>query len=363
MAITESPEQLLKRKQQERALLDYPFTAPAADGSALELVPGVFWVRMPMPMALDHINVYLLDDGDGWYLVDTGLNTGKSREIWQLLAQRYFNGRPVKGVICTHFHYDHAGLAGWLMEHFQAPLYMTYGEYYTLRAMASSHGTMGNEGQQRFYRGCGIPAEQMAQMFQACQKDPFMADYPPSFNRLRQGDSLTIGGRRWQILIGEGHSPEHACLYCAADELLIAGDQLLPEISSNVLVSDVEPGADPLSLWLASLDRLTGLAPQTLVLPSHGPVFRNLHNRIEQLQEHHRRQLELLRQRARGVSDFSAYDALGWLFDRKLSPIELMLAMGETLAHLNWLLESNQLQAESCAAVVRYSLVDKAEAP
>ncbi|WP_432470411.1 MBL fold metallo-hydrolase [Amphritea sp. HPY] len=361
MALSESAqkpvqEQLQTRKQKERAALDYPFPAPTADGQVVEVAPGVLWARMPMPMSLDHINVYLLDDGDGWFLIDTGLNTEASRDVWQTVAEQSFRGLPVKGLICTHFHYDHAGLARWLMEHFDAPLYMTHGEYYTLRALATSRGDMGSERQKDFYLRSGMSESQIDKMLKACQRDPFMGDYPPDFNRLREGQQLNIGGRNWQILIGEGHSPEHACLYCEQDSLLIAGDQLLPEISSNVLVSDVEPEADPLSLWLASLDKLSQIESDTLVMPSHGPVFKNVHCRVEQLHQHHQRQLDLVMKKARATTGFTAYEALKWMFDRELGAVETMLAQGETHAHLSWLLKQKELVRETGdAGVDRYS--------
>ena len=301
-----------------------------------------------MPMALDHINVYLLEDSDGWFLIDTGLNIEMTREIWLKIAQQHFCNLPVKGIICTHFHYDHASLAPWLMEQFDAPLYMTYGEYFTTRALAGSRDAIGSERQKSFYQRHGMSDDLIDKMLTACRRDPFMSHYPPDFNRIREGDTLEIGGRTWHVLIGEGHSPEHACLYCEEDALLIAGDQLLPEISSNVLVSDVEPESEPLSLWLASLEKLMPLKAETLVMPSHGPVFKNLQARVEQLQAHHVNQLDLLRhlatQNIASVNtDFTGYEALRCMFDRPLSPIEQMLAMGETLAHLAWLCRAGEL--------------------
>lgn len=401
MGATESLREHYARKQRDRQALDYPFSnpeviltkpvqskpaqvkavqtesvqtesvqaGPAKTKTAqskpvhetilpgkqlIEVSQGVFWLRMPMPMALDHINVYLLQDDDGWYLVDTGLNTSHVRAIWQRVGAEVFNDLPVKGIICTHFHYDHASLSSWLMEYFSAPLYMTYGEYFTQRALAASRQDVGSEQQKRFYLRCGMDKKLVDEMLSACRDDPFMGHYPNRFIRIREGDRFQILGREWQVLIGEGHSPEHACLYCEQDALLIAGDQLLPEISSNVLVSDVEPESDPLSNWFSSLDMLSQLKNDTLVLPSHGPVFKNLHARVDQLREHHHYQLDMVRSQASLQSEaykgntnrngFTAYQALNWMFDRKLSPIESMLAQGETLAHLNWMYRQGELE-------------------
>jgi len=339
----ETEAQIKQRKAAEREALEYPFEVPTGVGGVTEVAPGVFWTRIPMPMALDHINVYLLDDGDGWYLVDTGLNTDVSRECWTALAAQQFPGLPLKGVICTHFHYDHAGCASWLMSEFDAPLYMTHGEYFTMRALASTNAVVKEDSQRAFFQRAGMPLERFEKMTGSHRKDPFIPDFPPSFTRLRDGETLSIGGREWQVVIGEGHSPEHACLYAADDRILLAGDQVLPGISSIILVSDVEPEADPLSLWLRSLKRLRELAADTLVLPAHGQVFRGLHARIEQLEAHHERQLQHLMAPLKQGEKFTGYQAMGWLFRRELKSIELMLGLGETLAHLHYLCRRGEL--------------------
>lgn len=347
MSQPETEAEVRQRKAAEKEALDYPFTIPEAPGDVTEVAAGVYWARIPMPMALDHINVYLLDDVDGWYLVDTGLNTDQSRDCWRLLAQKVFPGKALKGVICTHFHYDHAGLASWLMREFDAPLYMTHGEYFTMRALASTNTEVKEDSQRAFFMRAGMPGERFDRMLSSHRRDPFIPDFPPSFVRLREGEALDIGTRSWRVVIGEGHSPEHACLYAAEDQILLAGDQVLPGISSNVLVSDVEPRANNLKLWLNSLDRLQTLAVDTLVLPAHGPVFRGLHTRLDQLHQHHQRQLDLLLTQGYAHKVFTAWEAMSWLFKRELKSIELMLALGETLAHLNYLMSIGKLTCQT----------------
>lgn len=329
---------------QQHGLLEYPMTPPQADGSVVEIADGLLWLRMPMPMALDHINVYLLQDDDGWYILDTGLNTEKTRQLWLIVIAKHCKNKAIKGIICTHFHYDHSGLATWLMQTFNVPLYMTYGEFYMLKTISRSVTTLGDEHQLAFYHATGTPRIEVDAMIDACRKDPFIKHSPPSFTRLRGGDVLTIGQRRWQIVIGAGHSPEHACLYCAEDKILISGDQLLPHISSNILVTEMEPQGQPLKYWLHSLEQLQTLDPNTLVLPAHGPVFRGIYLRTEQLLQHHVEQLDILRKFALQGKAFSAYQAMKLLFNKRvLSPIENMMALGETLAHLNWLEDHGDL--------------------
>ena len=320
-----------------RAVLDYPFDAPATDGSAVEVAPGILWVRMPMPMALDHINIYLLRGIEGWTLIDTGLNTELTRERWEHIAANHLEGLPIVRLVCTHMHYDHAGLASWLCERFDIPLYMTHGEYYMMRALADPMPDPLPQAQVEFYQRAGMPQERVDRMWKAMRKDPFLPPQPHSFTRMRGGDELELGGRIWRVVIGEGHSPEHACLYCEEDEILIAGDQLLPRISSNVLVTGIEPEANPLKLWLESLTRLEQLAPGTLVLPSHERVFRGLHARTQELREHHEYQFVLLRAYLTEHASCTSFEAMLCLFPRLRGPVDDMLALGESIAHLSWL--------------------------
>ena len=323
--------------------LEYPMTPPFTDGSVVNIAEGLLWLRMPMPMALDHINLYLVEDDDGWFIIDTGLNTAKTRELWPLVVERHCNGKPIKGVICTHFHYDHSSLSSWLMQTFNVPLYMTHGEFYILKSMSSGIANLGSEHQLDFYHRTGITRDQVDAIFDSCRSDPFIKYSPPSFIRIRESDLLTIGKRRWKIIIGEGHSPEHACLYCEEDQLLLAGDQLLPQISSNILVSELEPQAQPLTNWLNSLEKLKSLHPKTLVMPAHGPVFRQMHLRVQQLIDHHADTLDSIREFTLQETEFNTYQVMKFMFKRPLSPIETMMALGEALAHLNWLESNNEL--------------------
>lgn len=336
----------VRTDKERNSALDYPLMAPKANGTAVQITEGILWIRMPMPMALDHINLYLLEDDDGWFIIDTGLHTNKTKELWLVVAENHCQIKPIKGLICTHFHYDHSSLAQWLMDTFNIPLFMTYGEFYTLATHSRALDTLGNSHQRQFYQHAGVPLDTVEKIFEACKKDPFMEHRPSKFNRLRHDDVLTIGKRRWRIVIGEGHSPEHACLYCEEDKLLLAGDQLLPHISSNILVSEIEPMGQPLKNWLRSLKQIQSLDANTLVMPAHGPIFTQMHVRAQQLIDHHFDTLATLQDFARHHSQFNAYEAMQHLFNRKLSPIDTLMALGETLAHLNWLEANDDLQCQ-----------------
>ncbi|PVX81218.1 MBL fold metallo-hydrolase [Paraburkholderia unamae] len=344
------------------AQLEYPFEPPASDGSRVEIAPGIAWIRMPMPIPLDHINVYLLRDDDGWIVVDTGLHTDAAKAIWERVAAEQLEGLPIKAVLCTHFHYDHAGLAGWLVERFDVPLYMTFGEYYMMRMTYQPLPQQPGPAQARFLQRAGVPVETGHAMHEALLRDPFMPKEVPAFTRLHDGQVLHIGARRWRVVVGSGHSPEHACLYCEDEAILISGDQLLPGISSNVQVTPAEPEADPLQNWFDSLDRLATLAPHTLVLPSHQRVFRGVHARVQSLRDHHDGQLEQLTAFIARQPGCTTLEAMEALFRNLRSAMDRFLALGETIAHLSWLRFNGRVTRRLDAeGVYRFDLADAAD--
>ncbi len=328
--------------REERGL-SYPHPSPPAPGDAVEITPGILWMRLAMPMALNHINVYAVRDGEGWALVDTGLDLPATRDEWEALLAGPLGGRPVTRVICTHMHPDHIGLAGWLCERFGAPLVMTRLEYVTARMLLADTGRPAPEDGATFYRAAGWDAEQVEGYRTGYgQFGRVVSPMPASFVRMREGDRLSIGGEDWRVVVGEGHSPEHACLWREADGVVLGGDQVLPKISSNVSVWPTEPDADPLGDWLDSLERMKTVFPaDVLILPSHGEPFRGVQARLEGLIRGHSTALKrlerTLREPCRSVDVFSA------LFARPVGDGVRGMATGESLAHLNYLLHRGRV--------------------
>ncbi|MEH6608104.1 MAG: MBL fold metallo-hydrolase [Halioglobus sp.] len=320
--------------------LSYPYGRKInpEPGVPEKIAEGVYWVRFSMPMSLDHINLWLLEDDDGWTVVDTCLNIRSARETWEQLFTGFMANKPVKRVICTHLHPDHVGLAGWLTERFDCELWMSREEFLMCRAMAADTGREAPEVAINFYRAAGYNEEQLERYrkrFGGFGKA--IAQLPDSFRRLVDRETITVGGRYWQVIIGSGHSPEHVALYCPALKLFISGDQVLPRITSNVSVFPTEPHGDPLKEWLSSTARIRDVLPENLlVLPSHEAPFRGLHTRLSQLIETHEGDLDslcdYLEEPRRAVECFSA------LFSRNIEQDSLGLATGETLAHLSCLL-------------------------
>jgi glyoxylase-like metal-dependent hydrolase (beta-lactamase superfamily II) len=323
-----------------KAGLRYPFEGPPARGLTTEVAPGVLWIRMPLPYALNHINLWALDDGDGWALVDTGVRNDETAAVWRELFANAPDRRSLTRVFVTHMHPDHVGMAGWLTRKFGVRLWMTPLEYLSCRAMVSDTGREAPPDAIEFYRRAGWgPAAIETYRARFGNFGKHIHPLPDSFRRLDDGDELLIGGNAWRVIIGSGHSPAHACLYCPALKLLISGDQVLPRISSNVSVYPVEPDADPMSGWLHSLAKIKRAVPDdVLVLPAHNECFRGLHARIDALAAGQRRVLDRLRRSLREPR--RAVDVFGALFARPIAEADVPLlgmATGESLACLNYL--------------------------
>ncbi len=353
----------------EEARLHYPLadTLPPA-GTALELLPGVKWIRMGLPFALNHINLWLLKDSvagadgpiEGWTVVDCCVDHPKSRAAWESIFEHALEGLPIVRVIATHMHPDHLGLAHWLCERWKAPLWISATDYYT--ALAATNGLQAqNAGAlSDFYQSHGVSDPDFHAYLQGRgnQYSALVPALPLQFHRLLDGDKITIGSHTFECIVGYGHAPEHIALHCGALGLLISGDMVLPRISTNVSVFASEPEADPLRLFLASLRRYDTLPETTLVLPSHGKPFTGLAERLKQLHAHHSKQLELTRKACERAPICTA-GLLPILFARTLDTQQMSFAVGEALAHLHCLWHAGEVhRTKGPDGVYRFSLAD-----
>lgn len=347
--------------------LIYPCGEAPEPGTVREVAPGVLWLRMPLPFALNHINLWALADedehGPGWAIVDTGTKTPETLAAWrQLIAPdgplaATPQGARITRVLCTHMHPDHVGMAGWLTRKFQCRLWMTRLEYLTCRTLVADTGREAPVEAIRFYCQTGWSEEALdvyRTRFGGYGK--YMHAMPDGFRRLSEGEVLRIGAHDWRVVVGRGHSPEHACFVSDALGVMISGDQVLPRISSNVSVFPTEPDANPLGEWIESIARLRAtLSDALLVLPAHGEPFRGLHARLDRLAHGHDRGLERLR-RSLAESPKRAIDVFGALFARPIGSTGDLLGMatGESLAHLNCLLAQGEAVVEADAQGVRW---------
>jgi glyoxylase-like metal-dependent hydrolase (beta-lactamase superfamily II) len=334
--------------------VSYEFDFQPEPGETVELLPGLKWLRLPLPFMLGHINVWLLRDGAGWAIVDTGIHTEVTRKTWDKVFATHLNNEPVTRVLVTHLHPDHAGCAGWLCETHDVALHMTREEYLLCRILVSDTDLPAPKEGRRFYQAAGFAEEHMTrymEMFGSFGR--VVAQLPQAYHRLHEAHGVQIGAQTWQVITGHGHSPEHACLYDPLQNVLISGDQILPTISPNVSVYPTEPAANPLAGWFDSLHRMKTLLPDdVLVLPSHGRPFRGVMARLDALIEEHEMGLTKLRQLCRRPQ--RAVDVFPALFKSKITDSNLMMATGEAIAHLNYLLFAGQVDFATDEAGVRW---------
>lgn len=328
----------------------YPWSEPPEGGAPREVAPGVFWVRMTLPFRLDHINLWMLADDSDWTVVDTGYaQDDETRRRWMRIFE---SGRRPSRVLVTHHHADHLGLAGWICGLFEAPLWITRAEWLNGHLRLRSPGAAQRAARDAHYRACGLGDAELAVL---ALRDGALARsiaaVPPAYRRLVDGQEITIGGRSWRVIVGEGHSPEHAALYCEEARVLLSGDQILPTISPHVGVWPDEPEANPLQLFLSSLERFLPLPEDTLVLPAHGLPFRGLHDRVRALLDHHAKRLEQTDDACKEWRTGAEIATL--LFRANLDPHQLALALSESLAHLHRLRAAGRLHAELDGAGVR----------
>jgi glyoxylase-like metal-dependent hydrolase (beta-lactamase superfamily II) len=324
--------------------LDYPFETRPELGETIEVAPGVHWIRMRLPMQLNHINLWLLDDGDGWTIVDTGIRDETTADAWKQLFAGPMAGKTVKRVIVTHLHPDHIGLAGWLVRRFDVDLWMSRTDYLMCRNLVADTGAEAPEEGINFYRAAGF-ADDAIEVYKTRFGGFGRGVYrlPNSYRRIQEGERIAIGDRVWEVVVGRGHAPEHACLWSRDDNLFISGDQILPRISSNVSLFPTEPQANPLQDWLDSCAKLEALLPaETLVLPSHNEPFRGAKLRLKELIDGHENAMEkvldLCAEPQRAIDFFPA------LFRTRITSGNYLMATGESLAHLNCLMARGALK-------------------
>ena len=324
-------------------MITYPHETPPAPGESILVAPGIHWIRMPLPFALNHINLWLLEDsdenGEGWTIVDTGYGIAATHALWDRHFVEVMDRKPVKRIIVTHYHPDHVGCAAWLHEKTGAPVWMTSSEYLSAHAAAEDFAGFDRENSARLFVAHGLakarPDFAQAQIARTGAYKRGVPTVPKQYHRMMENDEISIGSRTWKVITAFGHAPEHATLFSAGDNILISGDQVLPRITTNVGVWGNQPEANPLKQFLDSMRKFDALPSDTLVLPSHDRVFTGLHQRLDALREHHAERLAELE--AAITEPKTAAEILPVLFRRALDEHQLVFAIGEAIAHLHFL--------------------------
>jgi glyoxylase-like metal-dependent hydrolase (beta-lactamase superfamily II) len=322
----------------------FPLPEPPAPGETIEVAPGILWARIPLPFRLNHINVYLIDDGDGWAVLDTGIGNDATRAVWEKLVDGPLAGRPLTRLIVTHFHPDHIGLAGWLCERFGLPLLTSQTSWLGCLNISLSPGALDAKPYRDFYLRHGMDEATTQRV--ATQGHSYLkmvSGLPPTFQRLVAGDTLEIGGRSFEVLSGNGHAPEQLMFHCATDNVFLAADQVLAKITPNISVWAVDPTGDPLGLYIRSLGELKRQIPaDALVLPGHQLPFLGLHTRSDELIAHHEARCAAIAEACR-TKPCSAAELVPVLFHIDLDPHQMSFAFSEVQAHVNYMLRRGEL--------------------
>lgn len=329
------------------AALTFPHAAPPAPGEFIDIAPGIKWIRMPLPFALDHINLWLIeepasadDPRDGWTVVDTGFGVDATRALWQQHFAQTMGGKPLKRIVVTHYHPDHLGNAQWLAEHFATSqgaiiVEMSLTELLAAHSVAEGSGAYQRSNLAAFFRAHGLTEEQIDVTANRGNTYSFgVPTRPPCCNRIMPGDTVEMGGKFWSAIGGYGHTTEHLSFYCEELKVLISGDMLLPKISTNINVWPVTPLADPVTDYVSSLQAFKYCEADTLVLPSHGLPFSGIATRVQALETHHEDRMNEL-YGAVAESPKTAADLIPTLFRRKLDNHQLFFAIAEAVAHVN----------------------------
>ncbi len=341
--------------------LNYPFGDELpAPGASIEVAPGVKWIRMALPFALDHINLWLMrdriDGKDGWTIVDCCIHRDESKAQWEEIFATQLEGLPVLRVLVTHMHPDHLGLGTWLCERWNVRLWISATDYYSARLATQVATGFGGEKAANFFESHGIADADSLEKVRSRGNlyAQMVPSVPSTFHRIRNDQVIDIGGKSWRCIAGYGHSAEHIALHCEEIGVLIGGDMMLPRISTNVSVHEVEPESNALDDFLSSIDDFRELDPHTLTLPSHGKPFTGLHTRIQQLHDHHRDRLAEVLEFCE-ESPRTAFEILPVLFKRALDLHQTTFAMGEAVAHLHWLWYAGKLsRSKDAKGVIRF---------
>jgi glyoxylase-like metal-dependent hydrolase (beta-lactamase superfamily II) len=314
-------------------------------GSVVEVAEGILWTRFPLPFALSHVNVYLLEDEGGWAAVDTGIGDEATKAIWTALLSGPLAGRRLTRLIVTHHHPDHMGLAGWLADRFEAPIHMTEAEFLLAQHLHQNARFVDEKSFRDLYLRHGMGASSANVLIsQGHQYKYIVTEMPWLYNPLAAGDRLSVGGRRFEILTGGGHSSEQAMLFDRAGALFLGADQVLPKISPNVSVMAIAPEGNPLGRYLRSLAEIRAAVPaDALVLSGHHVPFSGLHKRIDELALHHEERCRIIETACKSEAKTAA-EIVPLLFRRDLDPHQMSFAFSETLAHMNMMAANERIQ-------------------
>ena len=312
--------------------------APQPIGEVSRVVESVHQLKLPVPFPLEFVASYLIQDQDGWTIIDPGFDYPPAREVWESEAARMGLDldSDVTRIIVTHLHPDHIGLARWLEERSGAPVWMLESEIANARHVWNP--SRGKEDFVRYMMRHGMDPETAGA---TAQTTSLGVRLPEILIPLQPEDRIELGGSEARVIHTPGHSDFHFVLHDERRRLLFAGDHLLLEITPNIgLWTYTAPR--PLQRYLDSIKDLRGLDAD-LVFPGHGPLFHDLDGRIDELAFHHEERLSVMHEALQG-EPATAFEVARRVFPDGLSDHQLRFALAETLAHLEHLVDHGRAE-------------------
>ena len=328
--------------------IKFPFEIFPTDKKVLKIKEGVYWVKLLLPSMISHVNVYILDDIDGITIIDTGLFCNSCIDHWRNILRNDFNSKYINRVIVTHHHPDHMGLMGWFKKNFNTEIWTSRSSWLTGRMLTLENKTVVSQEDLSFWLSAGMPSTfiEKKRLEKPFNFGDFVKKIPLGYRRVIEDEVLIIGNKKWFVKLTDGHAPEQLILYCPELKIFISSDQILPGISPNISVYPTEPNANPLAEYFESCEKLFKIKDlDYLVLPGHNLPFYGLNSRIKQLVDHHETALKRIEEYI-NKNPKSAFDIFPVLYKRKINESEMVLALGEAVAHLNYLLNYGIIRRE-----------------
>ncbi|MEC5425207.1 MBL fold metallo-hydrolase [Virgibacillus sp. C22-A2] len=284
-------------------------------------------VKLDLPFRLNHVNCFIAEGENGWKVIDAGLHNKQTVKRWE----DELAGKEVTDILVTHYHPDHFGYVGALQEKTGAKVSMT--KIDEANGMQSWQDASIRKLKDNYILA-GIPNEISAEMTSNTNEfTPLVTPYPEVDHYFQEGEMVNLGSYDYEVIFTPGHSDGMVVFYNKEKNMLLSTDHILPKITPNISYW-FHGDPNPLGSYLQSLDKIKKLDVD-FVIPSHGEPFYGANKRIDEIKSHHE---DRLIQTVEGVrSGGTVYDTCQKLFQKKLTIHEMRFAIGETLAHLEFL--------------------------
>lgn len=308
---------------------------------------GIDIVRLRLPFRLDHVNCLLAEGENGWSIIDTGLNDRRTRATWKDV----FAKKELTNIYVSHYHPDHFGYAGQLQQETNATVFMTEEDEFSAKTVWEKSFIQVIRENYAMY---GVPdgtANEMTENTEGFLK--VITPYPNVTKHMTEGDKIVFGKEEYEIIQAPGHADGLVVFYNEAKNVLLSTDHILPDITPNV--SYWFHGLEnPLQAYKDSLVKIKKLNVE-FVIPSHGEPFFDANGRIDEILRHHDERIEFVLDQV--DKETTAYLMSENLFTFEMDTHEKRFALGESIAHLEYLVVKGYMKKELSDGIWTYYVI------